>query len=68
MLVATVYRSAPRPFGAGVSDAVEGFEVNLEELIVEDAPLLETLIPWPPTYGLVIQVIHNHTEDIGLST
>jgi hypothetical protein len=37
---------------------VSGSKGKLEELIVEDAPLLETLIPRPPCYGLVIRVIH----------
>ncbi|KAL6622883.1 hypothetical protein ACP70R_032762 [Stipagrostis hirtigluma subsp. patula] len=41
----------------GVSSGVKGTDGKLEELIVDDAPLLERLIPRCPNYGLLIRVI-----------
>ncbi|KAL6615537.1 hypothetical protein ACP70R_037807 [Stipagrostis hirtigluma subsp. patula] len=41
----------------GVSDGQKGMEGKLEELIIENAPLLERLIPRIPNHGLVIRVM-----------
>jgi hypothetical protein len=54
----SLHISSPTLRSLGVSDGVKVLEGKLQELIVEDAPLLEMLIPQPPSYGLVIWVIH----------
>ncbi|KAL5657400.1 hypothetical protein ACJX0J_030563, partial [Zea mays] len=54
----SLHISSPTLRSLGVSDGVKVLEGKLQELIVEDALLLEMLIPQPPSYGLVIWVIH----------